>query len=250
MSKTAFIFPGQGSQFVGMGRDVYERYPEAKAVFDTASEAVGFDLKSLCFQDPEDKLKLTTYTQPAILTTSLALWACLGDPEKAFLAGHSLGELTALAVGGGIDTGSAVSLVMKRGHYMQESVHPDLAGMAAIIGLDPPEIEEVCHSAWEGGKVWPANFNCPGQIVISGERKGVQKAMDLAKDKGAKHAIMLPVSIPSHCPLMEPAAQRMSEWLNPIDLNHNHKPNRRHPHHNVSLTYIARHHPKHRVNIE
>jgi [acyl-carrier-protein] S-malonyltransferase len=158
------------------------------------------------------------------LTASLALWACLGNPEKAFLAGHSLGELTALAVGGAIDFGTAASLVMERGRFMQEAVPPELGGMVAIIGLEHQDIDEICKSAWEDGKVWPANFNCPGQIVISGEKKGIQRAMLLAKEKGARHTIMLPVSIPSHCPLMETAAQRMSEWLNQIDLNHSEVP--------------------------
>jgi [acyl-carrier-protein] S-malonyltransferase len=218
MTKTAFIFPGQGSQFVGMGKDIYEQYPEARQVFNHASDVLDIDLKSLCFQDPEDKLKLTTYTQPAILTTSLALLACIGNADKMFLAGHSLGEFTALAAGGGLDIETAVSLVMERGRFMQEAVSPDLGGMAAIIGLDNQEVSDVCSTAWEEGKVWPANYNCPGQVVVTGEKKGLRKAIELAKDKGAKLSIMLPVSIPSHCLLMEPAATRLAAVLEEIEV--------------------------------
>lgn len=218
MTKTAFIFPGQGSQFVGMGKDIYEQYPEAREVFNQASDALNIDLKTLCFQDPEDKLKLTTYTQPAILTTSLALFACIGSTDKMFLAGHSLGEFTALAAGGSLGIETAVSLVMERGRLMQEAVQPDLGGMAAIIGLDSQEIMNVCNYAREEGKVWPANYNCPSQVVITGEKKGLLKAIELAKDKGAKLSIILPVSIPSHCPLMEPAAMRLKAMLEKIEV--------------------------------
>ncbi|MGA1841181.1 MAG: ACP S-malonyltransferase [bacterium] len=218
MTNTAFIFPGQGSQFVGMGKDIYEQYPEARQVFDQASDVLDIDLKTLCFQDPEDKLKLTTYTQPAILTTSLALFACIGSTDKMFLAGHSLGEFTALAAGGSLGLETAVSLVMERGRLMQEAVPSDLGGMAAIIGLDNQEVLDACNSAREEGKVWPANFNCPGQIVITGEKKGLLKAIELAKNKGAKFSVMLPVSIPSHCPLMEPAAMRLKDMLEKIDV--------------------------------
>lgn len=218
MEKTAFIFPGQGSQFVGMGKDIYEQYPEARQVFNHASDVLNIDLKTLCFQGPEDKLKLTTYTQPAILTTSLALLACIGNVEKMFLAGHSLGEFTALTAGGGLDIETAVSLVMERGRFMQEAVPSDLGGMAAIIGLNNQEVMDLCNSAWEEGNVWPANYNCPGQIVVTGEKKGLQKTIELAKEKGAKYSIMLPVSIPSHCPLMKPAAMRLASILEKIEL--------------------------------
>jgi len=214
----AFIFPGQGSQFVGMGRDVYERYPEARAVFDQASEAVGFDLKGLCFQGPEDTLALTTYTQPAILTTSLALWTCLGNPDTAFFAGHSLGEFTAMAAGGALDWADAARLVMARGRFMQEAVPSGEGAMAAVIGLDNQAVEEACTLAWETGRVWPANYNCPGQVVITGERQGVEKAIALAQEQGARHAVMLPVSIPSHCPLMEPAASMLAQTVDAVAL--------------------------------
>jgi [acyl-carrier-protein] S-malonyltransferase len=201
-----------------MGKDIYEQYPEARQVFNHASDVLDIDLKTLCFQDPEDKLKLTTYTQPAILTTSLALFACIGSADKMFLAGHSLGEFTALAAGGGLDLETAASLVMERGRFMQEAVPPDLGGMAAIIGLDSQEVIDACNSAREEGKVWPANYNCPGQVVVTGEKKGLLKAIELAKDKGAKLSIMLPVSIPSHCPLMEPAAMRLKAMLENIEV--------------------------------
>jgi [acyl-carrier-protein] S-malonyltransferase len=214
MDKIAFIFPGQGSQFVGMGKDIYEGYPEARDVFDEASIALGLDLKNLCFQGPEENLTLTTYTQPAILTTSLALWACIHKPEFVFLAGHSLGEFTALVAGGAMTLETAVSLVMERGRYMQEAVPEDVGGMAAVIGLDKQGIIEICRMARDAGRVWPANYNCPGQIVISGEKKGVQKAAELAKERGAKFSVMLPVSIPSHCPLMEETARRFAERVN------------------------------------
>ncbi|MGA1796090.1 MAG: ACP S-malonyltransferase [bacterium] len=218
MSTRAFIFPGQGSQFVGMGRDVYERFPEARAVYDQATEAVAFDLKGLCFQGPEDTLSLTTYTQPAILTTSLALWACLGNPDAAFFAGHSLGEFTAMAAGGALDWADAARLVMARGRSMQEAVPSGEGAMAAVIGLENQAVEEVCTRAWETGRVWPANYNCPGQVVITGERPGVEMAMALAREKGARHALLLPVSIPSHCPLMESAASLLANEVDAIAL--------------------------------
>jgi len=218
MDKIAFIFPGQGSQFVGMGKDIYEGYPEARDVFDEASIALGLDLKNLCFQGPEENLTLTTYTQPAILTTSLALWACINKPDFVFLAGHSLGEFTALVAGGAMTLETAASLVMERGRYMQEAVPEDVGGMAAVIGLDKQDITEICEIAWDEGRVWAANYNCPGQIVISGEKKGVQKAAELAKERGAKFSVMLPVSIPSHCPLMEKAARRFAERVNRIEM--------------------------------
>ncbi|MGA1790928.1 MAG: ACP S-malonyltransferase [bacterium] len=218
MDKIAFIFPGQGSQFVGMGKDIYEGYPEARDVFDEASIALGLDLKNLCFQGPEENLTLTTYTQPAILTTSFALWACINKPDSVFLAGHSLGEFTALVAGGAMTLKTAVSLVMERGRYMQEAVPEDVGGMAAVIGLDKQDITEICKIAWDAGRVWAANYNCPGQIVISGEKKGVQKAAELAKERGAKFSVMLPVSIPSHCPLMEKAARRFAERVNRIEM--------------------------------
>lgn len=203
---------------MGMGRDVYERYPEAREVYDQASEAVAFDLKGLCFQGPEDTLSLTTYTQPAILTTSLALWACLGNPDTAFFAGHSLGEFTAMAAGGALDWADAARLVMARGRSMQDAVPSGEGAMAAVIGLENQAVEEVCTRAWETGRVWPANYNCPGQVVITGEGPGVEKAMALAREKGARHVLLLPVSIPSHCPLMEPAASLLAQALDAIAL--------------------------------
>jgi len=218
MDKIAFIFPGQGSQFVGMGKDIYDGYPEARNVFDQASIALGLDLKNLCFQGPEEKLTLTTYTQPAILTTSLALWACFDKPDFVFLAGHSLGEFTALVAGGAMTLETAVSLVMERGRFMQEAVPEDVGGMAAIIGSEKQDISEICKMAWDAGRIWPANYNCPGQIVISGEKKGVRRATELAKERGAKFSVMLPVSIPSHCPLMMETSLRFAEKVGHIEI--------------------------------
>lgn len=214
----AYVFPGQGSQYVGMGNDICELYPEARSVFEQASDALGVDLKRLCFQDPKEKLRLTTHTQPAILTTSLAIWASLGNPKSVFFAGHSLGEFTALVAGGALDLKTGVLLVRDRGRFMQEAVPPDEGGMAAIIGLDNKVVQEICMGAWRVGHVWPANYNCPGQIVISGERKGVIEAIELAKQKGAKRSVMLEVSIPSHCPLMEGAAIKLAETLEDVEL--------------------------------
>ncbi|MBN2374105.1 ACP S-malonyltransferase [bacterium] len=218
VKKAAYIFPGQGSQHVGMGRDVYERYQEARSVFDKASDAVGLDLKALCFQGSEDNLRLTTNTQPAILTTSLAILACLDISDQMFFAGHSLGEFTALVAGGALDMEEAVKLVRDRGRFMQEAVPPDIGGMSAIIGLDVPDVENICKTARGSGQVWPANYNCPGQIVISGQREGVKKAVELAENRGAKRSIILSVSIPSHCPLMKGAADRLTERLSDIAL--------------------------------
>jgi [acyl-carrier-protein] S-malonyltransferase len=216
--KIAFIFPGQGVQYVGMGMDIYEKYPEARDIFERASDALNLDLKGLCFQGPEENLGLTTYTQPAILTTSLAIWACLGDTEKLFLAGHSLGEFTAFAAGGALTLETAVRLVSDRGKCMQEAVPPDIGAMAAIIGLERSGIEEICALAAESGKVWPANYNCPGQVVISGEKKGVMKAIEVAKERGAKHSVLLSVSIPSHSPLMKGAAAKFAETVECLEI--------------------------------
>ncbi len=219
MRKIAYIFPGQASQYTGMGKDVYENYTEARAIFDDVSEAIGIDLKDICFNNPEGKLGLTTYTQPAIFTTSLALWACIGRPKGIFLAGHSLGEFTTFVAGGAIDLRDGARLVRDRGRFMEEATPPDIGSMAAIIGLDSQKVEVLCKEAWDTGRVWPANYNCPGQVIITGEKKGVLLAMELSKQSGAKRTLVLPVSIPAHCPLMDGAAKKLKEEIRQLKIN-------------------------------
>lgn len=221
MSNIAFIFPGQGSQKVGMGRDLYEKFDEAKAVFAEASEAVGFDLAKLCFEGPEDALNQTENTQPAILTTSLAALAVLGAMhiEPGAVAGHSLGELTAVAAAGGLTVGQAASLAKRRGGYMQAAVPAGKGLMAAVLGLDGEKIIEACRQASSMGVVSPANFNSPEQVVIAGEKEAVEKAAALCTEMGAKRVVPLAVSVPSHCMLMAPAAERLKDDLVSADIN-------------------------------
>jgi [acyl-carrier-protein] S-malonyltransferase len=213
--KIALIFPGQGSQHVGMGQEIAGGYPIAKAVFDEAGEILGCDLARLCFEGPVEQLNRTEYTQPALLVTSIALYRVLmGVPfPVAMVAGHSLGEYSAIAAAGGLKLADAAILVRQRGRYMQEAV-PDGTGlMAAILGLNREEVRAVCQEAADHGVVSEANYNSPGQIVISGEKSAVQAAIESAKKKGAKKVIPLPVSVPSHCALMEPASRRLKQDL-------------------------------------
>lgn len=216
MSKIAFVFPGQGSQSVGMGKELVLNFKVAAQVFEEASDAIGIDLKKLSFEGPEDELNLTANTQPAILTASIAALEVL-KAETGFkadlLAGHSLGEYTALVHGGAIDFADAVKIVRRRGEFMQAAVPGGEGAMAAILGMEKKEVADVCSDAESLGLVSPANFNSPGQIVISGEKKAVERAVELAKERGAKRAIMLPVSVPSHCALMLPAADLLREEL-------------------------------------
>ncbi|OGC25633.1 [acyl-carrier-protein] S-malonyltransferase [candidate division WOR-1 bacterium RIFOXYB2_FULL_42_35] len=209
--KTAFVFPGQGSQTVGMGKDL------AESLLDQANQILGFDLKKLCFEGPEEELKKTEITQPAILTVSVAAFQQLAtrNPQPATVAGHSLGEYSALVAAGAIKFGDAVKIVNLRGKFMQEAVPIGQGAMAAIIGGERAKIEEVCAGI-EG--VWPANFNSPGQIVISGQKEAVEKASAACKDAGAKRAIPLPVSAPFHCPLMQPAADKLKMELDKIEV--------------------------------
>ncbi len=215
MSGVAFVFPGQGSQSVGMGRDLCEKFAEARAVFDEASDAVGLDLARLCFDGPEDELNRTENTQPAILTTSLAALAVLGamhiEPEA--VAGHSLGELTAVAAAGGLTVSKAASLAKRRGSYMQDAVPEGRGLMAAVLGLDGEKVRDACLEASALGIVSPANFNSPGQVVVAGERAAVEKASELCSAMGAKRVVPLAVSVPSHCMLMKPAAEKLAEDL-------------------------------------
>jgi len=220
MSDSAFIFPGQGSQAVGMGKDLYLKFSEAKAVFDEASDAVGFDIARLCFEGPESELNSTENTQPAILTTSLAALAVLGalHVEPMAVAGHSLGELTAVAAAGGLTVSQAAALAKKRGRRMQEAVPEGHGLMAAVLGLEPEKIVQACAEASDLGVVSPANYNSPGQVVIAGEKAAVEKASEICRTMGAKRVIPLAVSVPSHCALMAPAAAGLKEDLDALDI--------------------------------
>ncbi len=208
MGKLAYVFPGQGSQYVGMGYDFYREFPESADVFHSAETALRYNLTDIIFKGPEEELNRTLHTQPAILTTSLAIYAVLktkGFPQPDFVAGHSLGEYSALTVAGGVELFEAVRLANLRGKYMQEAVPEGLGAMYAVLKLPPEKVEEACRLAQEHGVVEPANYNSPEQIVISGEKIAVEKAGEIAKQMGGK-VIPLKVSVPSHCSLMKPAA--------------------------------------------
>jgi len=212
----AFLFPGQGSQHAGMGKDLAENFPVARQVFEEANDALGVDLASLCFNGPEEDLKLTANTQPAILTTSIAALRVLETeigiaPNCA--AGHSLGEYSALVCAGALNFADAVRIVQQRGTFMQEAVPVGTGAMAAILGLDKETLEKVCQDAALGQVVSPANFNSAGQVVIAGNTEAVDRAMNLAKEHGAKRALPLPVSAPFHCSLMIPAGERLADVL-------------------------------------
>jgi len=216
----AFLFPGQGSQYVGMGAKLYAASDAARRVYIAAQEVLGFDIAKLCHEGPTDRLNLTEHTQPAILTTSLAAlrWAEEKGLSASMLAGHSLGEYTALVAAGGLAFADAVALVRNRGRYMQEAVPAGSGAMAAILGLDRATVEEICKTASSHGVVSAANINSPVQIVIGGERPAVEAAMAGAKEKGAKRIVPLAVSVPSHCALMKPAAERLSRDLDGVKL--------------------------------
>ncbi|HXQ24785.1 MAG TPA: ACP S-malonyltransferase [Candidatus Acidoferrales bacterium] len=215
MSKLAFLFPGQASQYPGMGRDLAANFPESRAVFDEADAALGFAISKLCFEGPEEKLKLTENTQPAILTVSVAAYRAL---EKRgitpdFTAGHSLGEYSALVAAGALDFAGAVKLVRQRGRYMQEAVPAGEGAMAAILGLSPADVAEVCKKAAGGEVVSPANMNSPEQTVVAGSAAAVKRAVEIASQSGAKRAVILPVSAPFHCALLAPAQKRLEPDL-------------------------------------
>lgn len=216
MNKLAFVFPGQGAQAVGMGKDLFDQYDVAKRLFSEADEALGYSIKDMCFEGPADDLKLTANTQPAILTVSVIVNEILKEhgvqPDVA--GGHSLGEYSALVAAGVLSFQDAVALVHKRGQYMQEAVPVGEGGMAAIIGLDDEAIAAACEKATkEAGEVQPVNFNCPGQTVIAGTTHGVEKAVEELKAAGAKKAVVLPVSAPFHSTLMKPAAEKLAAEL-------------------------------------
>src|SRR6186713_2347767 len=207
----AFVFPGQGSQYPGMGKDLYEKYPVARQVFDEADEALGFSISKMCFEGSEEDLRLTENTQPAILTVSVAAFrvleekGCLPD----FVAGHSLGEYSALVAAGSLQLRDAVVLVRQRGKYMQEAVPVGVGAMAALLGLESDQALAVCAKAAGQQIVSAANLNSSSQVVIAGHREAVERAVVLAKEAGAKRAIMLAVSAPFHCVLLQPAADRL-----------------------------------------
>jgi len=215
----AFIFPGQGAQYVGMGKDLYENFAQAKEVFDTANEILGFDLKGLCFEGPMEKLATTGYSQPAILATSIAALRSLESKKldidiKAAL-GLSLGEYSALVSAGSIKFKDAIKLVRARGKFMEEATKDNPGKMASVIGLNKESVEEVCKES--GCEI--ANLNCPGQVVISGKSDSVDKAAALAKEKGAKRSIMLDVSGPFHSSLMESASKKLEKLLSSVDIS-------------------------------
>jgi [acyl-carrier-protein] S-malonyltransferase len=216
---TAFLFPGQGSQTVGMGKDLSERFPVARKTFDEADEALGKKLSQLCFEGPEDQLRLTENTQPAILTVSVAAWRVLEEKgiKPGLVAGHSLGEYSAHVAAGTISFADAVRTVRNRGKYMQEAVPVGTGAMAAILGMSLDAVGAICGDAAQGEVCEPANINSPDQIVISGHAAAVERAVKLAQERGAKRAILLPVSAPFHCSLMKPAQERLAVDLQKLE---------------------------------
>jgi len=214
-SPLAFLFPGQGSQSVGMGKELAALYPVARETFDEADAALGYKLSQLCFEGPEDQLKLTEITQPAILTVSIAAWRVLQSKGVApsYVAGHSLGEYSAHVAAGTLSFSDAVRTVRNRGKYMQEAVPVGVGAMAAVLLLASDKVRQVCEEAAHGEVCCAANLNSPDQTVISGSRAAVERAAELAKHRGAKRAVMLPVSAPFHCALMQPAQDRLAADL-------------------------------------
>jgi [acyl-carrier-protein] S-malonyltransferase len=219
-SKIAFLFPGQGSQAVGMGKDLAEKHPLARQTFDEADEALGYKLSNACFEGPEDQLRLTEITQPAILAVSIAVLRVLESriPMPSYVAGHSLGEYSAHVTSGTFSFAEAVRTVRNRGKYMQEAVPVGVGAMAAILGMDAAKVAEVCKDAAQGEVCEPANLNSPEQIVISGSTAAVERAAKLADERGAKRAKLLPVSAPFHCSLMKPAQDRLEKDLNALKM--------------------------------
>jgi [acyl-carrier-protein] S-malonyltransferase len=214
--ETAFVFPGQGSQHAGMGKDVADRFPEARQVFDEVDAALGFSISRLCFEGPEEDLKLTENTQPAILAVSSAMYAVIkqrGGIRPDIVAGHSLGEYSAIVAADGLPVAEAAKLVRARGRFMQEAVPVGEGAMAALIGPSVEEVQAICDEAAEADVVSPANINAPGQIVIAGSKAAVDRALELARARGVRKSVLLPVSAPFHCALMKPAEERLKPLL-------------------------------------
>lgn len=219
MGKTAFLFPGQGAQYAGMGRELAEAHPVARQAFEEADDALGLPLSRLCFEGPEEELALTENTQPALLAASVATLRVLQRSGFScdIAAGLSLGEYTALVAAGALDYADALRLVRRRGRYMQEAVPPGQGAMAALLGLERSVVQQICETARSAGWVEPANYNCPGQVVVAGETAAVERAVELAREAGARRSVRLPVSAPFHCRLMEPAARRLDRDLAEVE---------------------------------
>src|SRR6266568_840122 len=216
----ALLFPGQGSQAVGMGRDLFDKYPLARQTFEEADDALAYRLSTVCFEGPEDQLRLTEITQPAILTVSIAALRVLETriPKPCYVAGHSLGEYSAHVASGTLTFADAVRTVRNRGKYMQEAVPVGVGAMAAILGMDLQKVTAVCHDTAQEEVCEPANINSPEQIVISGNTAAVERAAKLAEERGAKRAKLLPVSAPFHCSLMKPAQDRLKADLDALKM--------------------------------
>jgi [acyl-carrier-protein] S-malonyltransferase len=215
-ARLAYIFPGQASQYAGMGSDLAENFPPARKVFEEADEALGFSISEMCFRGTAEELQLTENTQPAILTASVAAWRAMeaeSFPQPDYVAGHSLGEYSALVAAGSLSLADAVRTVRARGRYMQEAAPVGSGAMAAVMGADLGTVMEACNEAQEGGVCMPANINSPNQIVIAGDAAAVDRAINLLKERGAKRAIRLNVSAPFHCALMNPAQERLAADL-------------------------------------
>ncbi len=222
MSKSAFIFPGQGSQYSGMGKELADNFAVARNLFEEADDALGFKLSELCFSGSDADLKLTANTQPAILTASIAVLKVVQQEtglKPDYVAGHSLGEFSALVCSGALSFADAVRTVRARGTFMQEAVPVGTGTMAAMIGIDSESLEDICREAAQGDVVSPANFNSPGQIVIAGSVAAVARAIEVAKERGFRKAMLLPVSAPFHCALMKPAADRLAAVLDVLSVH-------------------------------
>lgn len=221
MPETAFLFPGQGSQYPGMGKELADNFAVVRHTFEEADDALGQAISRLCFEGPESELQLTENTQPALLAVSIAFLRLLTSETgfaPTYLAGHSLGEYSALVAAGALDFGDALRVVKARGKFMQEAVPVGTGAMAAILGVDAELVADICAEAAAGEVVVPANFNCPGQIVISGQATAVQRAVEIAKVRGIRKVLVLPVSVPSHCSLMNSAGEKLAHTLDSIGI--------------------------------
>lgn len=221
MGKVAFVFPGQASQYPGMGKELAEKHSAARAVFEEADEALGFSVSKMCFEGTEDELKLTANAQPAILTVSVAVYRVLSEKgiKPEYVAGHSLGEYSALVAAGSLKFANAVNLVRSRGKYMQDAVPAGVGAMAAIMGLSPAVVVDVCKRAAENEICSPANLNSPEQTVISGHAGAIKRAVEIASQQGAKRAVILAVSAPFHCALMMPAQEKLERDLKKVEFS-------------------------------